>query len=176
MQTFLYKIGIVNFKLLSIFISQHKTPRGEIKERPLMLNKDLQKDENYEVTQIQLNDKNIIYLQNLLNQKPRNLHRKASEGMIMPPKQSIESASFLDILGTVESPSHWRFFENKKKQRNSPSPPSNNIESYKKHLPAMKNRHFSPDSSQPILEAGYPFNVEKIFRRQAEENEKRNKL
>lgn len=120
---------------------------------------------------------NIAYLQNILNQRPRNLHRKASEGMILPPKLSFGSASFLEILGTVESPSHWRYFENKMKQRKSPSPSNNNVDLFKtKHLPMMKGRHFSPEASQPSLETGYPFNVEKILRRQAEENEKRQKF
>lgn len=119
---------------------------------------------------------NIAYLQSLLNQKPSNLHRKASVGMILPAKKSLGAASFLDIIGTVESPSHWRYFENKKKQ-NSPSPSFINTSQYKsKYLPEMKGRHFSPDASQPSLETGYPFNIEKIMRKQAEENEKRHKF
>ena len=154
-----------------------KTPVGEYKERPFMLANEQINKAKYEVTEIDLNNNNTSVLQDLLNERPKHLHKKASEGMILPPKQTIKTTSFLDIIGTIESPSHWRYFENKKKQRTTNLSPANtNIETYKRNLPAMKTRHFSPEVNQQMYETSFPFNVEKILRKQAEEDERRQKL
>lgn len=156
-----------------------KTARGEVKERPLVLAKELEKDKNCEVTQYNLDEKNSIILRKLLNDRPPNIHRKASLGMILPPKAPQQSNSVVDIIGTVESPSHWRYFENKKKQYNRfLSPQSSSHNSSRKCLPKMKQRHFSPELTQNYspVENKFPFNVEKIFRKHAEEQEKRQML
>lgn len=154
-----------------------KTARGEIKEKPMVLAKELEKDQDCEVTEYNLDDKNSILLHDFLNERPNNLHKKASQGMILSPKVPKASNSILDIIGTVESPSHWRYFENKKKERNMfLSPSSSNLNTYRRNLPNMKNRHFSPETTHSKLEVGFPFNVEKIFRKHAEEEKKWQKI
>lgn len=98
----------------SVKIELVKTNKGEIKEKPAALTKELEKNDFHELTQYNLdNHKNSFKIQNLLNYKPENIHRKASHGMILPPKPEKQTHSILDILGTVESPSHWRYFQNK---------------------------------------------------------------
>ena len=52
-----------------------KTPKGEIKEKPVLLTKELSNTDRYEITEINLNENNSSILQNLLNEKPMHLHK-----------------------------------------------------------------------------------------------------
>lgn len=47
-----------------------------------------------------------------------------------------------------------------------------------KLLPNVRQRNFSPEVNQQrsYLESGFPFNMDKIFRKHAEQEEKRQKL
>lgn len=158
-----------------------KTARGEIKEKPLYLTRELDPDQNtlnsplkspqstYFLTQYPLNPNSTSKLQSLLNGRPPNIHSQFSKNMILTPKAPLQSTSVVDILGSVESPSHWRYFENKSRML---SPSTKSAQNLTKNV--HKSRHFSPEATDSEgLDRKYPFNVEKIFRKHAEEQEKR---
>jgi hypothetical protein len=153
-----------------------KTARGEIKEKPFMLAKELDKEKYRESAQFNLGNQNPNKLSILLSDVPPNIHKNASKGMILPPKPPLQTSSVVDILGTVESPSHWRYFENKKKELRSFSPSAKNLKSFNDQMMNSKKRFFSPEATSTnftSLENKFPFNFEKIFRKHAQEQEKR---
>lgn len=158
-----------------------KTARGEIKEKPVALINELKNLESGEVSQLNLNLKNSRMLKKLINKNPQNfnekIHRNTSKKIFPRRERQLQTSSVLDILGTVESPSHWRFFENKKRGSSRMLSPQNIItKNNSKKLALMNQRHFSPEittKSFNNFENKFPFNVEKIFRKHAEQEEKR---
>ena len=91
-----------------------KTQKGEIKEKPSVLVGDA--EEGKKISQYDLDGTNTGAIHKLLNDNPNNLHKNASKGLVYPPKSPLRSSSIYDILRTVESPSHWRYFENRHKK------------------------------------------------------------
>jgi hypothetical protein len=155
-----------------------KTSRGEIKERPLALVSELDNHENFEVAHYNLNNKNTRILKRLLNDEPANIYRKYSVGNLNPPKIPRQTTSFMNILGMVESPSHWRFFENKKNQTNRMFSPQASDMRSSRHFPSMDKLKGTQDTEHnyATLDNKFPYNIEKIFRKHAEQQEKRQSL
>lgn len=112
-------IKLPNFESMKIELI--KTSDGEVMEKPVILTKELEKKNRFEVTYYDLNEGSTQKVQKMLNYHPENIHVKASNGMILPPKPDKHTHSIVDILGTVESPSHWRYFQNKIMSKHSSS-------------------------------------------------------
>ncbi|CAI2375943.1 unnamed protein product [Moneuplotes crassus] len=150
-----------------------QTAKGEIKEKPLPLVNELETKEE-RMSRFYLNDRNSSKLQHILKDIPKTLHKTASKEMILPPKGPLQTSSFLDIIGKVESPSHWRFFQNKRQTMSgffSPDDRSN-----PSNLTSTKRRYFSPEATHTSLspsETKFPFNIEKIFRKHAKKEAQR---
>jgi len=93
-------------------------------------------------------------------------------------RRRLKSSSILDIISIEESPSHWRYFENKKRKHGfviSPDPKLQTV----RQVSCQKQRFFSPSASATNFnkfESQYPFNAEKIYRKHAQEQEKRQKI
>mmetsp|Transcript_3418 Transcript_3418/g.2872 ORF Transcript_3418/g.2872 Transcript_3418/m.2872 type:complete len:222 (+) Transcript_3418:22-687(+) len=147
-----------------------KTSRGEVKEKPSVLVGD--QEEGMQLSQHNIDRMGIGTLRTMLNDKPNNLHNNASKGMILPPKNPHKSSSIYDILRTVESPSHWRYFENRSTRRSGMfSPISNtmNNQSLAKH----PREAFSPEVTRNSIFENSFITDDKILRKHAEQEAKR---
>ncbi|CAI2376303.1 unnamed protein product [Moneuplotes crassus] len=154
-----------------------QTERGEIKEKPYSLVSELKTNKFKKKFKLFLDKRSSSRLRDMLKDVPTHLHKNASKEMILPPKNPLHTSSFLETIGTVESPSHWRFFENKRKSMPKIFSPDQRISRRNSISPSViDGRHFSPEltrSSFNNIENKFPFNVEKIFRKHSQQEAKR---